>query len=334
MEDFAQAIQDEIKLRYNGTRPGRTDSAITAIYIYAFTKAKQKGAMFQVEDPSHHPLSEQQFTALKPTDGCKEIFLKKGMPKGINAQFVVKGCNEVTDTGRYVSPLLRIWSTGMKCSSCHINSGNMPYAGDLGQAAVLMPTMMTDRNKPTRFDRRVLRCYARSMNWFDLGTESPVLPYVRIYSNWLAQKDGLQIGVLYPGRGMPRLYDTLGQGSSILAGEKIYKTVCSGCHGKNGWGGVGKIYKGYEPPPLAGPYSYNNAAGLAKRDRLAGFIYFNMPPGASHQRHALTVQQALDVAAYLTAQGRPADFTRNNQAMIFLKHLWQKFLYMIAGDGS
>ncbi len=334
LEDFAQAIQDEIELRYGGTRPVRSDSAITAIYIYAFTKAKQQTTEFQVETESDRPLSEQQLAALQPTAKCKEIFQQKGIPKGINAPFVVKGCNEITDTGRYVSSLLQPWRSDMKCSSCHRNSGNRDYAGNLGHSAVLLPIMMTRRNKPTRFYRRVLMCYARSMNWFDLGTDSPVLPYIRIYANWLAQKDQLQIGEIYPGRGMPRLYDTLGRGASIMAGEKIYKTICIGCHGKNGWGGVGKIYQGSEPPPLTGPYAYNNAAGLAQRERLTGFIYNNMPPGASHQQRILTKQQALDVAAYLTAQGRPADFTRNNQIMMFLKYLWRRSLYAIVGTSS
>lgn len=38
----------------------------------------------------------------------------------------------------------------------------------------------------------------------------------------------------------------------------------------------------------------------------------------------LTPQQALDVASYLTALGRPADFTRVNQFGVLLNHLWLK----------
>jgi cytochrome c len=334
LEDFAQAIQDEIKLRYGGTRPVRNDSAITALFIYAFTKAKQKASKFQVENNSDPPLTKEQLATLRPTEECKTIFEQKGIPKGVNAPFVVKGCNEITDTGRYVSSLLQPWRSDMKCSACHRNGGNMDYAGNLGHSAVLLPIMMTRRNKPTRFYRRVLMCYARSINWFDLGTDSPVLPYIRIYANWLAQKDQLEIGKIYPGRGIPRLYDTSGRGSSIMAGEKVYKSICIGCHGKNGWGGVVSIFKGLEPPPITGLYAYNNAAGLAQRERLAGFIYYNMPPGASEKLHVLTKQQALDVAAYLTAQGRPSDFTRNNQIMIFLKYLWQRFLYDMVGAGA
>jgi cytochrome c len=334
LEDFAQAIQDEIELRYGGTRPVRTDSAITALYIYALTKAKQKKVQFQVEKESDSPLTKQQLAALRPTKECNEIFQAKGTPKGTNAPFVVKGCNEITDTGRYVSPLLQPWRSEMKCNACHRNAGNQRYAGNLGHSAVLLPIMMTRRNKPTRFYRRILMCYARSINWFDLGTDSPVLPYIRLYANWLAQKDQLQIGKIYPGRGIPRLYDTLGRGSSIMAGEKVYKTICIGCHGKNGWGGVVSIFKGLAPPPITGLYAYNNAAGLAQPERLAGFIYYNMPPGASHKMHVLTKQQALDVAAYLKAQGRPSDFTRDNQIMIFMKYLWQRFLYDMVGAGT
>lgn len=332
LEDFAQAIQDEIEFRYGGTRPVTTDSAITALYIYAFTKAKQSGKRFQVENGSETPLTEQQLAALEPTEECKDLFRQMGVPRGVNAPFVVKGCNEITDTGRYVSPILRVWRTDMKCNSCHREAGNMAYASNLGHSAVLMPIMVTRRNKPTRFYRRVLMCYARSMDWFDLGMDAQVLPYIRIYSNWLAQKNGLQIGVLYPGRGIPSIHDTQGRGASILAGEKVYKTYCIGCHGKNGWGGTGMIYNNSQPPPLAGPYSFNETASLARRELMAGFIYNNMPPGASHQHPIMTEQQALDVAAYLTSQGRPADFTNHNQITIFLKYQWLRSIYKVMGD--
>jgi cytochrome c len=148
-----------------------------------------------------------------------------------------------------------------------------------------------------------------------------------MYANWLAQKDDLQIGIIYPGRGIPMIYDTSGLGSSILAGEKVYNDYCVMCHGENAWGGMGPLYEGEEPPPIAGPNSFNAAATSARRPRLAGFIYNNMPPGATHDEPILSIQQALDVALYLQSLGRPSDFVHTNQVATLLNYLWQNLVY-------
>ena len=56
-----------------------------------------------------------------------------------------------------------------------------------------------------------------------------------------------------------------------------------------------------------------------------------MPYGATMEHPVLTLQQALDVSAYLTSLGRPADFTRVNQLRVFFDHLWLK---VVAGLGN
>ena len=55
-------------------------------------------------------------------------------------------------------------------------------------------------------------------------------------------------------------------------------------------------------PPLRGPGSFNDGAGMSKVDKMARFVKANMPktsPGS------LTVQQAFDVAAFVTAKPHP-----------------------------
>ena len=48
-------------------------------------------------------------------------------------------------------------------------------------------------------------------------------------------------------------------------------------------------------------------------------------------RPILTRQQALDVSAYLTSLGRPADFTKTNQLRVLLNHLWLKTVVGLGG---
>jgi len=80
-------------------------------------------------------------------------------------------------------------------------------------------------------------------------------------------------------------------------GEVVYKRECTVCHGANGEGS-GPI------PPVWGLNSYSAGAGLNSVQRLAGFIWANMPMG---KERSLTHQEALDVAAFLSLQHRPFD---------------------------
>ena len=261
------------------------------------------------------------------TASCRNVFEELGQPRGANAASIIRGCNLITDTHNRMPKPLQAWRTDVKCESCHREAGNRSYAGSLAKAAVILPYMKAALNKPIRFDRRVLMCFARSLNWLDIGEDSHILHYIRMYANWLAQKQDLKIGVLYEGRGIPMLVDTFGAGASILAGEHVYKQQCIFCHGENGWGGLGPIYNGMEPPPIAGPFSFNRTAATSGRNVIAGFAYNNMPPGATHDAPILTKQEALDVAIYLESLGRPADFAHSNNISVFANYAWQNILY-------
>lgn len=325
VEDFAQAIQREIETRYGGVRPNRSDNAITALYFYAAAKAGQAGKLFHVEPEQAPRLSEREIATLAPSADCRVKFEQKGWPKGPNAAAVVKGCNLMTETQKHVrGPIARQWRTDLTCQSCHLNVGDKAHAGSLAHAAVVLPHMYTAVNQPIRFDRRVLLCFSNSLNWYDLGLDAQEITYINIYANWLAQKNQLPIGRLPEGRGIPLVYDAMGRGSSFLAGENVYKTYCQACHGKNGLGGVGPVFNGREPAPLAGPHSFSAAASTADPYRFAGFVYANMPYGATMEHPVLSVQQALDVSAYLTSLGRPADSTKVNQIRVLLNHVWLK----------
>lgn len=86
------------------------------------------------------------------------------------------------------------------------------------------------------------------------------------------------------------------------AGEKIYDQYCAACHKQNGEGGgvLGKE-EGKTIPPLWGPKSFNDGAGMSTMGMLAPFVYLNMP----YQQAVLTEEQALDVAAFVLMQRRP-----------------------------
>lgn len=322
VEDFAQAIQNEIVLRYGGTRPNRSDNVITALYFYAAAKAAQAGLSFRLEEADDKLPSAVELSRLAPTKDCRNMFESKGWPRGPNANGVIRGCNLVTATSKHVQgPIARQWRTDLTCQSCHLDAGDKPHAGSMAHAAVILPVMHTPSNQPIRFDRRVLLCFANSLNWYDLGLDAREVTFINMYANWLAQKNNLPIGHLAEGRGIPVLHEMAARGASFLAGEKIYKEYCEACHGRNAQGGAGPIFRGREPPPISGPHTFSAAASLADPYRFAGFVHANMPYGATLGSPVLSHQQALDVSIYLTSLGRPADFTKVNPLRVFFNHV-------------
>jgi len=90
-----------------------------------------------------------------------------------------------------------------------------------------------------------------------------------------------------------------------LAGGKLFAAKCQSCHQPQGTGLLNDAKDEYTYPPLWGAHSYNVGAGLYRITRLAGYIKYNMPQGASFSKPALTDEEAWDIAAFINAQPRP-----------------------------
>src|SRR5260370_32349537 len=80
------------------------------------------------------------------------------------------------------------------------------------------------------------------------------------------QNDG---GAEPSGRGLVNLPALSG---NPQRGEAIYAAQCAACHGSEG-NGVGSTI-----PPLWGPESFNDAAGMYGIENMAAFVVKNMPP--------------------------------------------------------
>ena len=83
--------------------------------------------------------------------------------------------------------------------------------------------------------------------------------------------------------------------ADTAAGAIVYGSTCAKCHGPEGQGTP-------VAPSLWGNRSYNVGAGMARVRTAADFIRNNMP---FDQPGTLTDQQAMDVAAYVSAHPRP-----------------------------
>ena len=91
--------------------------------------------------------------------------------------------------------------------------------------------------------------------------------------------------------------------ADVAAGEMVFEANCAVCHGADGQGLLAAIDKsaGYLFPPLWGPDSFNNGAGMTRLLTAARFIKARMPLG----KPDLTDDEAYDVAAYMNSHKRP-----------------------------
>jgi thiosulfate dehydrogenase len=85
-------------------------------------------------------------------------------------------------------------------------------------------------------------------------------------------------------------------------GAQLYAQRCASCHGQDG-AGLKAANGSYVMPPLWGPQSFNDGAGMARASVAAAFVRTKMPLGRGG---SLDEQDAWDLAAFMTGAPRPA----------------------------
>ena len=220
---------------------------------------------------------------------------------------VVFGYNIVMQTNRYAG---RYAGSALSCTSCHLKGGTQPDGFPLNVAGVY-PKWRSKNGIRNGIGLRIRDCFLYSLNGVMPPEEAPEVQAVAAYINYLSE--GEVIGHPPKGWGVPTLPDT-GADPNPPRGQVVYKRECAICHGANGEGS-GPI------PPVWGLNSYNAGAGLSNVQRLAGFIWANMPMG---KERSLSHQEALDVAAFINLQHRPFDPREGS-----LKKLAERIYYRV-----
>lgn len=207
----------------------------------------------------------------------------------------------ITETYRYLgpdaAPTMRYAGNRLSCQNCHLKGGTqafaVPYVGVFGQ----FPQYRGRENKVSSLEERINGCMERSLSGRPLPYDSPEMRAMVAYMQWLSRK--VPVGEKLKGMGLPdiKLPD---RAADTLKGKAIYEAKCALCHGQNGEG-VKNANGGYQYPPLWGPDSYNDGAGMHRVITAAKFIKANMPFGASADAPQLSDEEAYDVAAYINA---------------------------------
>jgi thiosulfate dehydrogenase len=179
----------------------------------------------------------------------------------------------------------------LACSNCHLKDGTIPYAAPMVGIAPLFPEFSQRAKRMISLTDRIDECFIRSENGHPLPESGKEMTALIAYIESLSlQKDGDAESY---GRGLVKLPALSG---SPQRGAAIYAAQCVVCHGSEGTG-VGSTM-----PPLWGPESFNDGAGMYRTEKMAAFVLRNMPPASPR---SLTLQQAFDVASYIHSKPRP-----------------------------
>jgi thiosulfate dehydrogenase len=230
-----------------------------------------------------------------------EMFLAESDDK---AELIVYGRDLITHTQDYFgeSGLLHPGSiNGLNCQSCHLESGTKPFGNNYSAVASTYPQMRARSGSLETIPKRINDCFQRSLNGEALDSTSREMRAIVAYMEWLGL--GVPKGEKPKGAGLVEV-PFLNRAADPVEGKVVYDQKCLSCHGADG-NGLPMPDSPRNYPPLWGPNSYNEAAGLFRLSRFAGYVKANMPFGANFQNPQLTDEEAWDVAAFVNSQPRP-----------------------------
>ena len=235
-----------------------------------------------------------------------------------NGPLIWYGYELVAHTAQYLGPKGSVQQStnGMNCQNCHLEAGTKPWGLNYGSVYSTYPKFRERSGSIETMYKRINDCMERSLNGTALDTNSKEMSAIYAYIKWLGTD--ISKGKKVKGSGIEALA-FLDRAASPTNGIKVYTQSCQKCHGDNGQGLMNKNGNMYEYPPLWGPHSYNDAAGLFQLSKLAGFIKNNMPNGINYHQPTLTTQDAWDVAAYINTQPRPTKNKSNDWPILKTK---------------
>jgi thiosulfate dehydrogenase len=200
---------------------------------------------------------------------------------------------------------MRYSGNNLSCESCHLQGGRQRFAIPMIGVYGLFPQYIARENEVRTLEERIEGCMERSMNGRDLPVDGREMKALMVYIQFLST--GTQVGQAPVGRGSPPL-PLLPRAADPQRGRAVYAANCAACHQPDGQGkrnGVPGDARGYAYPPLWGPDTFNDGAGMHRLIASASFIHANMPFGTHYDAPTLSVDDAWDVAAYINGQPRP-----------------------------
>jgi thiosulfate dehydrogenase len=202
-------------------------------------------------------------------------------------------------------PAKRYAGNNLACQSCHLDAGAQPFGLPYVGVFADFPQYRGREGRVGSLEDRINGCMERSMNGRPLPLDSVEMTAFVAYIKFLST--GVAIGSATKGRGSGEMPE-LARAADLDHGKAVFEANCASCHGLDGQGKRrGRVGDGagYEFPPVWGPDSFNDGAGMNRLISAANFVHNNMPKGTVWTAPSLSAEDAWDVAAYFESQPRP-----------------------------
>lgn len=233
-----------------------------------------------------------------------------GVDSNIKKQ-IMYGKDLIAHTAKYLGPkgsVMQI-TNGMNCQNCHLEAGTKAWGNNYGAVFATYPKYRARSGKEEDIFKRINDCLERSLNGKALAIESKEMQAMKSYIEYIGKN--VKKGEKPKGSGIFDL-DFLARAADPAKGKELFITKCQSCHQANGEGVLAADQIEYTYPPLWGPHSYNQGAGLYRLSRFAGYIKYNMPQGATFISPQLTDEESWDIAAFVNSQARPSKDLSND----------------------
>ena len=232
------------------------------------------------------------------------------LPPGPYKELVQYGHELTTRTFAHIGPEVvdvrkRFAGNNLACASCHQQAATKPFAMPWTGVSATFPQYRGREDDISTVEERVNGCMERSMSGKALPLDSREMKAFVTYISFLSR--GIPVGATVEGAGMVQS-KMPNRRANLDNGAKVYAAQCVACHGDNGQGvraGQPGDAQGYVFPPLWGPDTFNNGAGMNRLAMATRFVKHNMPQGTNFDAPQLSDDDAYDVAAYMLSKPRP-----------------------------
>jgi thiosulfate dehydrogenase len=210
----------------------------------------------------------------------------------------------ITHTSKYFGPKGSIASitNGLNCQNCHLEGGTKLFTNNFLGVASTYPKFRERSGKLESVEFRINECLQRSLNGDEIDSLSKEMRAMVAYIKWTGKGVDKKIK---RDEIKTKEIPFLERAADPSKGALVYAIKCKSCHGENGQGLKNPDSLSYVYPPLWGPHSYAMSAGMYRITKLASFVKFNMPLGATYKNPQLTNEEAWDVAAYVNSMPHP-----------------------------
>lgn len=230
-----------------------------------------------------------------PTPSATPLYDPQALPSGPLGASILEGHDIITDT----QTRMRGYVTArMSCAACHVNAGMQPRGGSFVGTYAHFPQWNKRSHRVITLQDRLAECFLYSMNGHPPAYHSKEMIAMVAYIAWLSRGTAT---LATPSPDQRFIVPLPTASPNIAHGRALYAQKCQTCHQANG-AGVGSTF-----PPLWGPTSFNNGAGMAHIDRMTGFVLYNMPQNAPG---SLSKRDAYDISAFVLSHERP-HFAKN-----------------------